>query len=195
MGFGLQWIINKITFPSPPSSYSLTSHPELFFVKGPTTRPGHPGVPCMLYAIPQGAPVLLVHAHSNGCDIGDMRQTLQGISESLRVHVMSFEFPGYGLHVGAASQRAIDDAADAILNFIVRDLQIDIAQVVWYGRSIGSGPTVAICHRITKDLGRNPGGCILQCGYANFPEAQRSAAGMEVVACIGRRIARRHLRR
>lgn len=114
--------------------------------------------------------MLLVHAHSNGCDIGDMRQTLQGISESLRVHVMSFEFPGYGLHVGAASQRAIDDAADAVLNFIVRDLQIDIAQVVWYGRSIGSGPTVAICNRITKEYGRNPGGCILQCGYANFPE-------------------------
>ena len=31
--------------------------------------------------------VLLVHAHSNGCDIGDMRQTLQSISESLKVHV------------------------------------------------------------------------------------------------------------
>eukprot|EP00971_Amphidinium_carterae_P244096 4846842-Amphidinium_carterae.1 len=25
-----------------------------------------PGIPCMMYAIPQGAPVILVHAHSNG---------------------------------------------------------------------------------------------------------------------------------
>ena len=41
----------------------------------------------MLYAVRQGVPVLLVHAHSNGCDIGDMRQTLQSISESLKVHV------------------------------------------------------------------------------------------------------------
>lgn len=96
----------------------------------------------MLYAVRQGAPVLLVHAHSNGCDIGDMRQTLQSISESLKVHVgpicygfqgacqvMSFEFPGYGLHLGNASMRreiaivlglpmklrSIDDAAAAVL--------------------------------------------------------------------------------
>jgi hypothetical protein len=124
----------------------------------------------MLYAIPSGAPVLLVHAHSNGCDIGDMRQTLQSISESLKVHVMSFEFPGYGLHVGQASMRAIDEAANAVLSFIIEDLGVNIAQVVWYGRSIGSGPTIRTCHRITKELGKQPGGCILQCGYANFPE-------------------------
>ena len=36
--------------------------------------------------------VLLVHAHSNGCDIGDMRQTLQSISESLKVHVRLTRF-------------------------------------------------------------------------------------------------------
>jgi len=35
--------------------------------------------------------VLLVHAHSNGCDIGDMRQTLQNISDSLKVHVTWFQ--------------------------------------------------------------------------------------------------------
>lgn len=170
MGLGLQWIVDKITFPSPPSSYSLTSHPELFFVKNPKSRSSYPGVPCMLYAIPQGAPVLLVHAHSNGCDIGDMRQTLQSISESLRVHVMSFEFPGYGLHVGSASMRAIDDAAAAVLNYLVDELHVNPSQVVWYGRSIGSGPALRIAHRITKEHQRQPGGVILQCGYANFPE-------------------------
>lgn len=170
MPFGLQWIVDKITFPSPPSSYSLTSHPELFFVKSPKSRPSYPGVPCMLYAIPQGAPVLLVHAHSNGCDIGDMRQTLQSISESLRVHVMSFEFPGYGLHVGSANMRSIDEAAFAVLNFIVNDLRINLGQVVWYGRSIGSGPALRAVHKISKEMQKQPGGVVLQCGYANFPE-------------------------
>mmetsp|Transcript_74571 Transcript_74571/g.230471 ORF Transcript_74571/g.230471 Transcript_74571/m.230471 type:complete len:1020 (+) Transcript_74571:112-3171(+) len=170
MPFGLQWIVDKITFPSPPSSYSLTSHPELFFVKSPKSRPSYPGVPCMLYAIPQGAPVLLVHAHSNGCDIGDMRQTLQSISESLRVHVMSFEFPGYGLHVGSANMRSIDEAALAVLNFIVNDLRINLGQVVWYGRSIGSGPALRAVHKISQEMQKQPGGVVLQCGYANFPE-------------------------
>ncbi|CAJ1396479.1 unnamed protein product [Effrenium voratum] len=124
----------------------------------------------MLYAVRQGAPVLLVHAHSNGCDIGDMRQTLQSISESLKVHVMSFEFPGYGLHLGHASMRSIDEAAAAVLNYIVNDLKINLTQVVWYGRSIGSGPAMRAVHRISQELKQQPGGVVLQCGFANFPE-------------------------
>lgn len=170
MTLGLQWIVDKITFPSPPSSYSLTSHPELFFVPSRNKSSTHPGVPCMLYAVRQGAPVLLVHAHSNGCDIGDMRQTLQSISESLKVHVMSFEFPGYGLHLGNANMRAIDDAAAAVLNYISNELKINLSQVVWYGRSIGSGPALRAVHRITQELKQKPGGVVLQCGFANFPE-------------------------
>eukprot|EP00930_Biecheleria_cincta_P051092 TRINITY_DN3625_c0_g1_i1.p1 TRINITY_DN3625_c0_g1~~TRINITY_DN3625_c0_g1_i1.p1 ORF type:complete len:879 (-),score=131.45 TRINITY_DN3625_c0_g1_i1:463-3099(-) len=170
MTLGLQWIVDKITFPSPPSSYSLTSHPELFFVQPAKGKPSHPGVPCMMYPIKQGAPVLLVHAHSNGCDIGDMRQTLQSISESLKVHVMSFEFPGYGLHTGNASLRSIDDAASAVLQYIVEELKINLSQVVWYGRSIGSGPALRAVHRITRELKQQPGGVVVQCGFANFPE-------------------------
>jgi len=124
----------------------------------------------MMYPIKQGAPVLLVHAHSNGCDIGDMRQTLQSISESLKVHVMSFEFPGYGLHTGNASLRSIDDAASAVLQYIVEELKINLSQVVWYGRSIGSGPALRVVHRITRELKQQPGGVVVQCGFANFPE-------------------------
>ncbi|CAK9021929.1 unnamed protein product [Durusdinium trenchii] len=170
MTLGLQWIVDRITFPSPPSSYSLTSHPELFFLPTRGKPSNHPGVPCMLYAIRQGAPVLLVHAHSNGCDIGDMRQTLQSISESLKVHVMSFEFPGYGLHLGNANMRSIDDAASTVLHYIAHDLKINLEQVVWYGRSIGSGPALRSVHRISQELNQQPGGVVLQCGFANFPE-------------------------
>lgn len=174
----VQWIVDKIAFPSPPSSYSLTSHPELFFIDSPKKgKSTSPGVPCMLYAIPQGAPVLLVHAHSNGCDIGDMRQTLSSISEQLRVHVMSFEFPGYGLHLGTASKRSIDETSNIVLRYILEELKVNPAQVVWYGRSIGSGPAVACAHRITKEMKLTPGGVILQCGYANFKEVARHLFG------------------
>lgn len=169
MTFGLQYLVDRIAFPSPASSYSLTSHPELFFIQSSKQKPGHPGVPCMMYAVPQGAPVMLVHAHSNGCDVGDMRSTLQQISELLKVHVMSFEFPGYGLHQGVANMRSINDAADIVLNYIVEELKVNLAQVVWYGRSIGSGPAMRLAHKITKD-GIRPGGVVIQCGFANFPE-------------------------
>jgi len=185
MGLGLQWIVDRITFPSPPSSYSLTSHPELFFARGPKTRASQPGVPCMLYAVTQGAPVVLVHAHSNGCDIGDMRQTLKSISESLRVHVISFEFPGYGLYTGVPSMRSIDEAASTVLHFLVHEARVDPTRVVWYGRSIGSGPAVRMSHIVTKEMAVRPGGLILQCGFANFPEVAGHLFGRVAKRLVG----------
>eukprot|EP00928_Gymnodinium_smaydae_P017590 TRINITY_DN16727_c0_g2_i2.p1 TRINITY_DN16727_c0_g2~~TRINITY_DN16727_c0_g2_i2.p1 ORF type:complete len:976 (-),score=171.63 TRINITY_DN16727_c0_g2_i2:120-3047(-) len=170
MGFGLRRIQDSLTFPAPRSSYSLVSHPELFFIPKPNAPPSCPGVPCMLYAVPQGAPVLLVHVHSNGCDVGDMRQTLASISESLSIHVMSFEYPGYGLHLGAAGMKSIDDTTLVVLDFIMNTLKVDIGQVVWYGRSIGSGPSIRIAQHITKVHKRQPGGLVVQCGYASFPD-------------------------
>lgn len=124
----------------------------------------------MLYAIPQGAPLLIVHAHSNGCDIGDMREALSCISESLRVHVMSFEFPGYGLHMGSPNMRSIDDAVSAVMHYLLDDLKLNPAQLVWYGRSIGSGPAIRAAHRITRERQEQPGGLIVQCGFASFGE-------------------------
>lgn len=125
----------------------------------------------MLYAIPQGAPVVLVHVHSNGCDIGDMRQMLQSISEQLRVHVMSFELPGYGLHIGSTcNRRTIDAMAGIVRDFLLEDLGLNPAQVVWYGRSIGSGPAIYQAHFSQTELKKQPAGLIVQCAYASFPE-------------------------
>ena len=57
--------------------------------------------------------------------------------------------------------------------------------MVWYGRSIGSGPALRAVHRITQEprnlgtafgiqeLKQQPGGVVLQCGFANFPEAPK----------------------
>jgi len=166
---GLQRIVEALTFPSPPCSYSLTQYPELLFIKKPSA-PTATGIPCLLFAIPRGAPVLVVHAHSNGCDIGDTYRTMQTISESLRVHVMSFEYPGYGLLPGTASMISIDETAGAVLSFILNELHVNPRQLVWYGRSIGSGPAVRTAHNITKNLNQQPGGLIVQCGFANFKE-------------------------
>jgi pimeloyl-ACP methyl ester carboxylesterase len=125
----------------------------------------------MMYPIAQGAPVVLVHVHSNGCDIGDMKQMLQSISEQLRVHVMSFELPGYGLHLAdVCNRRTIDAAASAVREFLLEELGLNPAQVVWYGRSIGSGPAVYQAYLSQTELKKPPAGLVLQCAYANFPE-------------------------
>lgn len=251
---GLQKIVDMVAFPSPPSSYSLVSHRELFFVdpklRGelngkkkaaksksadelaepktdgavsstdgggggsescvssgggtPMSNKGNKNggkndnltlggkastrsssrsskqktqsvpinqlpIPCMLYTLRSGAPTLLVHCHSNGCDIGDMHAALHCMAETFDSHVLSFDFPGYGLYEGKSSMKDIDETCLAILDYIENVLQVDLSRVIWYGRSIGSGPAINLAHTLMQ---RNiqPAGVIIQCGFSDFKE-------------------------
>eukprot|EP00397_Hematodinium_sp_SG-2012_P003418 GEMP01003426.1.p1 GENE.GEMP01003426.1~~GEMP01003426.1.p1 ORF type:complete len:807 (+),score=148.58 GEMP01003426.1:245-2665(+) len=167
----LQSIVDMITFPSPPSSYSLVSHRELFFVQN-----GNAPVPCMLYSLRSGSPLLVVYCHSNGCDIGDMHAALHCMAESFHCHLLSFEFPGYGLYEGKSSMKTIDNTCNALLDYLENVLRVDLSRVVWYGRSIGSGPAINMAN-VCASRGIEPAGLIVQCGFCNFKEVARFLFG------------------
>jgi len=133
-------------------------------------------IPCMLYTLRAGAPTLLVHCHSNGCDIGDMHAALHCMAETFDSHVMSFDFPGYGLYEGKSSMKDIDETSLAILDYIEYVLKVDLSRVIWYGRSIGSGPALNLAHTLVKrDI--QPAGVIIQCGFSDFKEVVRFLFG------------------
>lgn len=66
--------------------------------------------------------------------------------------------------------RSIDEAAGLVMRFLFDELKLDPAQVVWYGRSIGSGPVMRVAHRILEERQLQPGGLVIQCGFANFKD-------------------------
>eukprot|EP00403_Amphidinium_massartii_P030143 CAMPEP_0178402156 /NCGR_PEP_ID=MMETSP0689_2-20121128/16689_1 /TAXON_ID=160604 /ORGANISM="Amphidinium massartii, Strain CS-259" /LENGTH=774 /DNA_ID=CAMNT_0020023033 /DNA_START=293 /DNA_END=2614 /DNA_ORIENTATION=- len=73
--------------------------------------------------------------------------------------------------------RAIDEATRTVANFIFDELGLKPSQVVWYGRSIGSGPATRMAYSIAQEYRQQPGGLIVQCGFANFKDVAEHLFG------------------
>ncbi|CAD7958539.1 unnamed protein product [Amoebophrya sp. A25] len=176
---GLQRLVDMITFPAPSSSYSLTSHlDELFFITDPLSELCP--IPCM-YISPgarRKSMFVLVHTHSNGCDIGDMVTAMRGLSAHLMVDSFLVEYPGYGLYEGKTSKASIDRTMEVIHNFFIHELKIEPSRIIWYGRSIGSGSACALALRTQELFGpESVGGLVIQCGFTCFKDVVKFLFG------------------
>ncbi|CAD7933353.1 unnamed protein product [Amoebophrya sp. A120] len=175
---GLQKVVDMITFPAPSSSYSLTSHlDELFFINDPLQEllP----IPCMYIGCPtKNAMFVLVHTHSNGCDMGDMVAAMRGLSTQLYVDSVLIEYPGYGLHEGRASHQSIDRTVAVVHEYLINTLKIEPSRIIWYGRSIGTGSACALALRTQELYGpESLGGLIIQCGFTHFKDVVKFLFG------------------
>ncbi|CAK9090391.1 Condensin complex subunit 2 (Barren homolog) (Chromosome assembly protein xCAP-H) (Chromosome-associated protein H) (Non-SMC condensin I complex subunit H) [Durusdinium trenchii] len=57
---------------------------------------------------------------------------------------LAVEYPGYGLHQGTPNPESIEEMARSALDFILYHLQWPVDSVMVFGRSIGTGPAMAI---------------------------------------------------
>lgn len=103
-------ILNQFLFPAPPPSYSWSSFPgELVCIVG---RQGNV-VPCTImpgFGVSNDkskqdgqldpASVLVIYCHANGEDIGVLNEAGHWLSDTLGVHVLIPEYPGYGMAPG-----------------------------------------------------------------------------------------------
>eukprot|EP01130_Rhizamoeba_saxonica_P019140 TRINITY_DN9812_c0_g1_i1.p1 TRINITY_DN9812_c0_g1~~TRINITY_DN9812_c0_g1_i1.p1 ORF type:complete len:323 (-),score=37.86 TRINITY_DN9812_c0_g1_i1:42-1010(-) len=157
-------IVDKVIFPAPVPSYSF-DHPDLLWIRraGLSPLPVHICYP----EVPLSSRGLFVYAHGNGCDLGEMIPELQFYANSLNVHVLSFEYDGYGCCGGYPSESNIDQNIQLVLGFITSELGIDYSQIYLFGRSIGTGPCIKLASQFSK-IGIEIAGLILQSPYMSI---------------------------
>jgi fermentation-respiration switch protein FrsA (DUF1100 family) len=157
-------ILSKVLFPAPkPAHYTHESFPgSLFFL--PKTERTEAAIPCLLVKHRYPADALVIFAHGNGCDIGSMEMTLRRYGAAWQVHILLFEYPGYGANLGQPSEAAINANIREVYNFVNRTLEIPTSRIILYGQSIGTGP---VCHMAALLNSHNVrlGGIILQSPY------------------------------
>lgn len=90
----------------------------------------------------EGAKFTLLFSHGNAEDLGLIIRYFREVSLILRVNVFSYEYTGYGMSSGQPHEVAI--YADIVAAFrYVRDvIKTPWTQIVPYGRSIGTAPSV-----------------------------------------------------
>jgi fermentation-respiration switch protein FrsA (DUF1100 family) len=99
-----------------------------------------------LYLPNPAAKFTLWYFHGNAEALGDIEPRLREF-HARGFAVFAYDYPGYGLSNGQPSERAIYAANAAAQRHLVGTLNVPLARVVLYGRSLGGGPAVDLARR------------------------------------------------
>ncbi|MEM8867305.1 MAG: alpha/beta hydrolase [Verrucomicrobiota bacterium] len=124
---------DRILFPHVPPSYVKTE--AIFFLQ---SRDGEQIAATYLPA--KHSEQLLLYSHGNGEDIGHGLPLYQAF-QSKGLSVLAYDYPGYGLSSGRASEKGVYASIEAAYRYARGELGYDASQIILYGRSVGSGPT------------------------------------------------------
>lgn len=89
----------------------------------------------------------LLFSHGNSTDIGIMFNHLRDLCAKLRVDVFAYEYSGYGESSGVPSEADLYSDVEAAYHYLTHDCSIPDEQVVCYGQSIGSVPSIDLASR------------------------------------------------
>merc|ERR1712232_179249 len=94
------------------------------------------------FFIDRDAKFTLLFSHGNAEDLGMIIQYFREVSHILEVNIFAYEYTGYGMSTGEPSEQGIYADVEAAFKYLRDIIGIPWTEVVLYGRSIGSGPTI-----------------------------------------------------
>jgi alpha-beta hydrolase superfamily lysophospholipase len=114
------------------------------------------------------ATLTVLVSHGNAEDLSQTWRKYEGLAAEHRVAFFLYEYSGYGLSRGGGpSEAAFYSNIEAAFQHLVHACKVPRAQIILWGRSIGSGPTVHLASR-EKGLG----GMMLESGLASACRTQ-----------------------
>lgn len=146
-------------FPPDPPSYKLCRdggrlymtnipHDKYMDVQLVDTKEGNRIV--AMYLRHPYARFTLLYSHGNAADLGQMHDLFLILRAHLRVNVMSYDYSGYGASSGKATEFNTYADIEAVYHCLKRDYGIRQEDLILYGQSVGSGPTLHLASRLPK---------------------------------------------
>ncbi|KAG6747129.1 hypothetical protein POTOM_049509 [Populus tomentosa] len=148
-------------FPPNPPSYKLItddaagllllehfSHRENVDVLRLPTRRGTEIV--AVYVRYPMATSTLLYSHGNAADIGQMYELFIELSIHLRVNLMGYDYSGYGQSSGKPSEHNTYADIEAAYKCLEESYGAKQENIILYGQSVGSGPTVDLAARLPR---------------------------------------------
>ncbi|KAJ6835630.1 putative alpha/beta hydrolase domain-containing protein 17B [Iris pallida] len=150
-------------FPPTPPSYRLTgdadagtlsipeislppSSPADYHVLRVRTRKGHDVV--AVYVRNPKATATLLYSHGNAADLGQMFPLFVELSARLRVNLMGYDYSGYGQSTGKPTEYHTYADIDAVYECLKEKYGAADEDIILYGQSVGSGPTLDLASRV-----------------------------------------------
>ncbi|KAM0017918.1 putative serine aminopeptidase, S33, alpha/Beta hydrolase [Helianthus debilis subsp. tardiflorus] len=92
----------------------------------------------------------LLYSHGNAADLGQMRELFIELRAHLRVNIMSYDYSGYGASTGKPSELNTYYDIEAVYNCLKNNYGIKQEDLILYGQSVGSGPTLHLASRLQR---------------------------------------------
>jgi len=160
-------VVNKVAFMPPrPPGYHVTEESEVFLIEsdyGLTKMPdlSSEGISVATVRLwtNRGNTILgfhfkiagsrrtLLFSHGNSTDIGIMFHHLKELCSTLCVDIFAYEYSGYGESTGEPSEADLYTDIEAAYDYLTQDRHIPSEQIVCYGQSIGSVPSVDLASK------------------------------------------------
>ncbi|KAK8581998.1 hypothetical protein V6N13_144986 [Hibiscus sabdariffa] len=92
----------------------------------------------------------LLYSHGNAADLGQMHDLFVELRAHLRVNIMSYDYSGYGGSSGKPSDFNTYYDIEAVYNCLKKEYGMKQEDLIVYGQSVGSGPTLHLASHLQR---------------------------------------------
>nr|XP_043614519.1 alpha/beta hydrolase domain-containing protein 17B-like [Erigeron canadensis] len=96
------------------------------------------------------AKLTMVYSHGNAADLGQMFDLFCQLSLHLKVNLMGYDYTGYGQSSGKPSEQNTYADIEAVYTCLEETYGVKEEDVILYGQSVGSGPTLELASRLSR---------------------------------------------
>nr|XP_023884628.1 protein ABHD17B-like isoform X1 [Quercus suber]POE70414.1 protein abhd17b [Quercus suber] len=103
-----------------------------------------------MYVKNPSASMTLLYSHGNAADLGQMFHIFTELSLHLGVHVMGYDYSGYGQSSGKPSEQDTYADIDAAYKCLEETYGVKEEDIILYGQSVGSGPALELAIQLPR---------------------------------------------
>ena len=96
---------------------------------------------------------------------------LNHVSNTLKIHIVAIEYPGYGIYPGSPTARKILEDAHTVFDYFTEVIGYDPKDIMLFGRSLGSGPACELAAM------KDPGVLVLMSAFTSIRGVVKSIGG------------------
>lgn len=102
---------------------------------------------CMFVRCSPTARFTVLFSHGNAIDLGQMSSFYLGLGSRINCNIFSYDYSGYGVSTGKPSEKNLYADIDAAWQALRTRYGISPENIILYGQSIGTVPTVDLASR------------------------------------------------
>ncbi|KAI4321321.1 hypothetical protein MLD38_034718 [Melastoma candidum] len=103
-----------------------------------------------IYVKNPSAALTVLYSHGNAADVGQMCELFCELSVHLKVNLMGYDYSGYGQSTGKPSEQNTYADVEAVYECLLQKYGAKEENIILYGQSVGSGPTLDLAMRLPK---------------------------------------------